>query len=90
MRGGVSGQPHIQGADTYQSLTLLDGFNVTQPANGLLLLRVSTDAIRLINVQGSRISAEYGKGSGGVLVSKPASEMTSFATRQLISYPQLN
>lgn len=61
------GQPHLMGAETFQSLTLLDGFNVTQPANGLLLLRISTDAIRLVNVQGSRVSAEYGKGSGGVL-----------------------
>jgi hypothetical protein len=29
-----SGQPHVAGAQTYQTLTLLDGFNVTQPANG--------------------------------------------------------
>lgn len=63
----VSGQPHILGAETYESLTLLDGFNVSQPANGLLLLRISTDAIRVINVQSSRVSVEYGKGSGGVL-----------------------
>lgn len=61
------GQPHIAGAETYQTLTLFDGFNLTQPANGMLLLRVSTDAIRAINVENSRISAEYGKGSGGVL-----------------------
>ncbi len=62
-----SGQPHVAGAETYQNLTLLDGFNVTQPANGLLLVRVSTDAFRSINVEPSRESAEYGKGSGGVL-----------------------
>ena len=62
-----SGQPHIAGAQTYQTLTLFDGFNLTQPANGLLLLRVSTDAIRSINTEDSRISAEKGKGSGGVL-----------------------
>jgi hypothetical protein len=62
-----AGQPHVLGAETYQTLTLFDGFNVTQPANGMLLLRVSTDAIRSINVQSSRISAEQGKGSGGVL-----------------------
>ena len=61
------GQPHIAGAQTYQTLTLFDGFNLTQPANGLLLLRVSTDAIRSINTEDSRISAEKGKGSGGVL-----------------------
>jgi hypothetical protein len=63
----TSGQPHIAGTETHQSLTLLDGFNVTQPANGLLLLRVSTDAFRSIEVEPSREAAEYGKGSGGVL-----------------------
>jgi len=63
----IYAQPHITGAETYQTLVLLDGFNVTQPANGQLLLRVSTDAFRSIVVQTSRVSAEYGKGSGGVL-----------------------
>ena len=29
-----NGQPHVAGAETYQTVTLLDGFNVTQPANG--------------------------------------------------------
>jgi hypothetical protein len=63
----VFGQPHIAGAETYQTLTLLDGFNVTQPATGQLLARVSTDAFRSIDVETSRYSAEQGKGSGGVL-----------------------
>jgi len=63
----TSGQPHVAGSETHQTLTLLDGFNVTQPANGLLLLRVSTDAFRSIEVEPSREPAEYGKGSGGVL-----------------------
>ncbi len=62
-----SGQPHVAGAETYQTVTLLDGFNVTQPANGQLVLRVSTDAFRSIEVEPSREPAEYGKGSGGVL-----------------------
>ncbi len=64
----VSGQPHISGAQTYQTETLLDGFNVTQPANGQLLLRVSTDAFRSIQVEPSREPAEAGKGSGGLLM----------------------
>ncbi|HEX9112188.1 MAG TPA: TonB-dependent receptor [Terriglobales bacterium] len=63
----VFGQPHIAGSETYQTLTLLDGFNVTQPANGQLLLRVSPDALRSLDVEPTRSSAEYGKGSGGVL-----------------------
>src|SRR6266852_3003110 len=62
------GEPHVAGAETYQTLTLLDGFNVTQPANGLLLVRVSTDAFRSIDVEPSREPAEYGKGSGGALL----------------------
>jgi hypothetical protein len=63
----IYAQPHITGAETYQTLVLFDGFNVTQPANGQLLLRVSTDVFRAINVETTRISAQYGKDSGGVL-----------------------
>ena len=62
-----SGQPHVAGAQTYQTLTLLDGFNISQPANGLLLVRVSTDGFRSIEVEPSREPAEYGKASGGIL-----------------------
>jgi hypothetical protein len=62
-----SGQPHVAGAQTYQTETLLDGFNVTQPANGQLLVRVSTDAFRSIQIEPSREPAEDGKGSGGTL-----------------------
>jgi hypothetical protein len=61
------GQPHVAGAQTYQTVTLLDGFNVTQPANGLLVVRVSTDAFRSIQVEPSREPAEDGKGSAGIL-----------------------
>jgi hypothetical protein len=45
----------------------LDGFNVSQPANGQLLVRPSTDALRQVTVETSRIPAEYGKGPAGVL-----------------------
>jgi TonB dependent receptor-like, beta-barrel/Carboxypeptidase regulatory-like domain len=61
------GQPHIAGAQTYQTQTQLDGFNVTQPANGQLLVHVSADAFRSIQVEPSREPAESGKGSAGVL-----------------------
>jgi Carboxypeptidase regulatory-like domain len=60
-------QPHVAGAETYQTLVLLDGFDVTQPANGQLLARVSTDAIRAVKVETSRIPAQYGKGPAGIL-----------------------
>jgi hypothetical protein len=60
-------QPHVAGGETSQTFTVLDGFNITQPANGQLLARVSTDALRTVDVETSRISAEYGKGPAGLL-----------------------
>lgn len=63
----TSGQPHVAGAETHQTLTVLDGFNITQPANGLLLVHVSTDAFRSIDVEPSREPAQFGRASGGVL-----------------------
>jgi hypothetical protein len=61
------GQPHVAGAETYQTLLLLDGFNVTQPTSGALVVRTSIDSFRSIAVTPSREPAEFGKGSGGVL-----------------------
>ncbi len=61
------GQAHFDGAETYQTLVLLDGFNVSQPTNGQLLVRTSIESFRSIQITPSRESAEYGKGSGGAL-----------------------
>jgi hypothetical protein len=61
------GQAHVAGAETYQTLVLLDGFNVSQPATGALSVRTSVDSFRSIEVTPSREPAEFGKGSGGVL-----------------------
>jgi hypothetical protein len=61
------GQAHVAGAETYQTLVLLDGFNVSQPTNGQLLVRTSVDSFRSIEVAPAREPAEFGKGSGGVL-----------------------
>lgn len=61
------GQIHLGGAAADQALDLLDGFNITHPVTGLLDMRVSADAVRSIDVQTSRYSAEFGKGSAGIL-----------------------
>jgi hypothetical protein len=61
------GQAHVAGAETYQTLVLLDGFNVTQPTNGQLVVRTSVESFRSLEVTPSREPAEFGKGSGGVL-----------------------
>ncbi|HLW85732.1 MAG TPA: TonB-dependent receptor [Candidatus Sulfotelmatobacter sp.] len=61
------GLPHVAGAESYQTLVLLDGFNVTQPTNGQLVARTSIESFRSMSVTPSREPAEFGKGSGGVL-----------------------
>jgi hypothetical protein len=61
------GQLHVAGAENYQTLVLLDGFNVSQPTNGQLAVRTSIDSFRSLEVAPSREPAEFGKGSGGVL-----------------------
>lgn len=63
----TSGQPHIAGGDTQQTQYYLDSFEVSQPAGGALIMRVSPDSISKIDVQTSRYSAQYGKSSAGSL-----------------------
>ncbi len=64
---GRGGQIHVAGSDSREVHMQLDGFNVAHPASGLLELRMNPDALRSIQVLSSRYSAEFGKGSGGVL-----------------------
>jgi hypothetical protein len=63
----ASGNLHIAGSAETQTCAMLDGFMVTHPLTGLFDLRVSVDAIREAQIHSSRYSAEYGRGSGGVL-----------------------
>ena len=63
----AAGQVHVAGAASNQTLYSLDGFDISQPVSGLLDLRVSTDAVRSVDVRTSRYSAASGWGSGGVL-----------------------
>jgi hypothetical protein len=63
----ANGQLHVTGASTYQIFDQLDGFNISDPATGLFDLRVSVDALQSAEVQSGRYSAEYGKGSGGLV-----------------------
>jgi len=63
----ANGQLHVAGANTYQIHDQLDGFNVSDPATGLFNLRTSVDSLQSAEVESGRYSAEYGKGSGGVV-----------------------
>jgi hypothetical protein len=69
----VSGQLHVGGAQPQQTLFLLDGFEVGDPATGMFQARMAPEALRGLDVQRGRYSAEYGGGSGGVVSLETAS-----------------
>jgi hypothetical protein len=62
-----AGQAHVSGGATYETLDLLDGFDITHPVTGTLDMRFSSDAVRAIDVEQSRYSAAVGKASAGVI-----------------------
>jgi len=62
-----AGNLHVQGSASSQTLAELDGFNISNPGGELLDTRVSSDAVRNLQVESSRYSAEFGKYSGGVV-----------------------
>jgi len=61
------GQIHVAGSSTQEVQDYLDGFEVSQPAGGTLGIRLNPDSLRKIEVRSSRYSAEFGKGSGGLV-----------------------
>src|SRR5579859_1591412 len=61
------GQIHIAGASTQEIQDYLDGFEVSQPASGALAVRLNPDSLRKIDIRSSRYSAQFGKGSGGLV-----------------------
>ena len=61
------GQIHVAGASTQEIQDYLDGFEVSQPVSGALSVRLNPDSLRKVDVRSSRYSAEFGKGSGGLL-----------------------
>ncbi|MGC2742077.1 MAG: carboxypeptidase regulatory-like domain-containing protein [Candidatus Angelobacter sp.] len=64
---GDNGQIHIAGSSTQEIQDYLDGFEVSQPAGGALAVRVNPDSLQKIDVRSSRYSAQFGKGSGGLV-----------------------
>jgi hypothetical protein len=61
----TGGQIHVAGGATEQTQDYLDGFEVSSPGGGLAL-RLNPESLRKINVESSRYSAQYGKGSAGL------------------------
>ncbi len=63
----ATGQVHVAGSSTWETLDMIDGFDVRSPAEGTLDMRVSTDAVRSIDQESTRYPVEYGRATGGVL-----------------------
>jgi hypothetical protein len=62
-----AGKIHLNGGAENQASYSLDGFNIANPVSGTMQNRISVDAIRAVQVESSRFSAEFGKGSSGVM-----------------------
>jgi hypothetical protein len=61
------GRLHFNGGATEQTSFTLDGFNVSDPASGQLDLRLNIDAVRSLDLESARFSAEKSRGSAGAL-----------------------
>ncbi len=67
--GGVvqaaDGEPHVNGGAADQTAYTLNGFNMADPVTGRMEARVSIEAVRGLELEGSRIPAARGRGSAG-------------------------
>jgi hypothetical protein len=57
------GRLHFNGGAADQAALTLDGFNIADPATGTFEARLSIDAVRSLDLENSRFSAEKGAGS---------------------------
>jgi hypothetical protein len=62
-----NGDFHFNGAGAGQTAYSLDGFNIANPVTGWLDARINVESVQFLNVETSRVSAENGRGSAGVL-----------------------
>jgi hypothetical protein len=62
-----SGQLHIAGGRTGETQYLLDGFDIGDPVDGNLTVRVNVDSVRGAEVESGRYSTQYGRAGAGVL-----------------------
>ncbi len=63
----ATGQVHVAGSPTYETLDAMDGFDIRSPLSGTLALRVSADAVRSTIAQSTRYPVEFGRATGGVV-----------------------
>lgn len=62
-----AGSVHFHGGAEYQTQYTLDGFDITDPITGRFNTTLAVEGIRSVNVLSSGESAQYGRGSAGVM-----------------------
>jgi len=88
-----TGQVHVAGSETWETLDTMDGFDIRSPVGGSLSLRVSTDAVRTIDSETTRYPVEFGRATGGVIAFYTGMGDNKFrfnATDFIPSFRQLN
>ncbi len=63
----TAGALHLNGAEGNQVLYLFNGFNITNPITGQFQTLIPVEGIRSVDLSSGQTSAEFGKGSAGVL-----------------------
>ncbi len=63
----ATGQVHVAGSETWETLDTLDGFDIRSPVSGVLSMRVSADAVRSVDTETTRYPVEFGRSTGGVI-----------------------
>lgn len=63
----TGGGLHLNGADENQVLYLFNGFNINNPISGQFNTLLPVEGIRSVDLSAGQTSAEFGKGSAGVL-----------------------
>jgi TonB dependent receptor len=89
----ATGQVHIAGGETWETLDTMDGFDIRSPVGGSLSLRLSADAVRSIDSETTRYPVEYGRATGGVLAFATGMGDNKFrfnATNFIPSFRELN
>src|SRR5437867_1732060 len=61
----VNGRLHVNGGATDQTNFTLDGFNISDPVSGRLEARLNVEAVRSLDLDNSRYSADKDRGSAG-------------------------
>ena len=63
----TTGQVHVAGSETWETLDQIDGFDVRSPVHGVLSMRISPDSVQTIDAETTRYPVEFGRATGGII-----------------------